>query len=66
MKAMNALCFFLPLVIMHILKSFQTSWVREVGIISRIASALVEPTPVVAEPEADSLAIEVDMFFFFA
>ncbi|GKA93419.1 hypothetical protein Tco_0815405, partial [Tanacetum coccineum] len=57
-----ALSFFLrdTLVIMHMLKSFQTSGVRLVGMISRIVSALVEPAPVVVE--ADSLAIEVDRF----
>ncbi|GJU11527.1 hypothetical protein Tco_1133923 [Tanacetum coccineum] len=50
----------IPLVKKHMLKSFQTSGVRLVGMISRIASALVEPAPVVVE--ADSLAIEVDRF----
>ncbi|GKD88114.1 hypothetical protein Tco_1363621 [Tanacetum coccineum] len=40
------------------LKSFQIWGFQLVAMISRIVSALVEPTPVAVEADADSLAIE--------
>ncbi|GKA22591.1 plasma membrane ATPase 4 [Tanacetum coccineum] len=39
-----------------------TSWFRLVDMISQIFGALVEPTPVVAEADADSLAIERNLY----
>nr|GEV91996.1 hypothetical protein [Tanacetum cinerariifolium] len=58
MKAMLALSFCELSVIMQRLKSFQISGFRLVDMISRIVDALVEPTPVAVEANADSLAIE--------
>ncbi|GJV92501.1 hypothetical protein Tco_1540314 [Tanacetum coccineum] len=45
------------------LKSFQIWGFRLVAMISRIVGALVEPTPVAVEADADSLAIEGNLDF---
>ncbi|GJX87078.1 hypothetical protein Tco_0339092 [Tanacetum coccineum] len=51
---------------MQRLKSFQIWGFRLVAMISRIVDALVGPTPVAVEADADSLAIEGNLVFALA